>query len=82
MRCLFKQVTAKEEERKDLKKKEVYLCRNVRMLYVYLSVKERLSFFSFSFYRRDVVIKKKNGFLFRLLVWEKIGWERKIRSNV
>jgi hypothetical protein len=29
----------------------------------------------FSFYYRDVVIKKKNGFLFRLLVWEKIGWE-------
>lgn len=56
----------KTESRHTHKKKEVYLCRNVLMLYVYLSVKERLSFSFLSQGRRDM----ENGFS-RLLVWER-----------
>jgi hypothetical protein len=62
------------------KKKEVYLCRNVRMLYVYLSVKERLSFFFLSQGRRDK--KEKRVLISSISMGKNRLGKRKIQSNV
>jgi hypothetical protein len=63
-----------------IRKKGVYLCRNVRMLYVYLSVKERLSFFFLSQGRRDK--KEKRVLISSISMGKNRLGKRKIQSNV